>query len=105
GKWKLPFTPGLIPKRRDEMAEQMGKLVVNHLLTPESIKKKFINEKFQRDMTGIVQKELENMLNTEKSPADLLEMLGFANGQEKAEKQLNLFIEEKYEGIMGKYRY
>ena len=38
-KWRLPFTPGLIPRRRDDLAIQMGRLVVNHLLTPESFKK------------------------------------------------------------------
>ena len=39
---RLPFTPGLIPKRRDELAEQMGKMVVEHLITPESIKNKLL---------------------------------------------------------------
>ena len=43
---RLPFTPGLIPKRRDELAEQMGKTVVQHLLTAESIQKKMMTELF-----------------------------------------------------------
>lgn len=34
---QLPLTPGLIPKRQDELAKQLGKLVVDHLITPESI--------------------------------------------------------------------
>ncbi|RSL34658.1 DUF445 family protein [Salibacterium salarium] len=46
GKWRLPFTPGLIPKRRGEMAEQMGKMVVTHLLTPERIREKLDNPYF-----------------------------------------------------------
>ncbi|NCT39427.1 DUF445 family protein [Bacillus sp. EB93] len=33
---QLPLTPGLIPKRQDELAKQLGKLVVDHLITPES---------------------------------------------------------------------
>ncbi|KAF0817973.1 hypothetical protein KIS4809_3157 [Bacillus sp. ZZV12-4809] len=104
GKWKVPFTPGLIPKRRDEMADQMGKLVVNHLLTPESIKKKFINDQFQRDMTGLVQKELETFLQSEKSAENILAAFGIKDGQSKAEKHINLLIEQKYENIISKYR-
>ncbi|MCM3092445.1 MULTISPECIES: DUF445 domain-containing protein [unclassified Cytobacillus] len=104
GKWKVPFTPGLIPKRRDEMADQMGKLVVNHLLTPESIKKKFINDQFQRDMTGLVQKELETFLQSEKSAENILAAFGIKDGQAKAEKHINLLIEQKYENIISKYR-
>ncbi|RBP92342.1 uncharacterized membrane protein YheB (UPF0754 family) [Cytobacillus firmus] len=104
GKWKVPFTPGLIPKRRDEMADQMGKLVVNHLLTPESIKKKFINAQFRSDMTGLVQKELETILLSKKSAEDILEAFGIADGQAKAENRINLLIEQKYEKIISEYR-
>ncbi|MGN7177650.1 hypothetical protein BK139_20425 [Paenibacillus sp. FSL R5-0490] len=104
GKWKVPFTPGLIPKRRDEMADQMGKLVVNHLLTPESIKKKFINDQFQRDITGIVQKEMETILQSEKSAEDILAAFGITDGQSKTENRINLLIEQKYEKIISEYR-
>lgn len=104
GKWKVPFTPGLIPKRRDEMADQMGKLVVNHLLTPESIKKKFINDQFLRDMTGIVQKEMETILQSEKSAEDILAAFGITDGQSKTEYRINLLIEQKYEKIISEYR-
>jgi uncharacterized membrane protein YheB (UPF0754 family) len=39
GGWRVPFTPGLIPRRRDEIAVQMGRLVEEHLLTTEGIKR------------------------------------------------------------------
>lgn len=104
GKWRVPFTPGLIPKRRDELAEQMGKMVVNHLLTPESIQRKFLNESFQKEITSVVQKELENFLQTEKTPAQLLDTLGLENLQEKTENRLNDFIHKKFEGLMENYR-
>ena len=38
GKWRVPFTPGLIPKRHEELAHQMGKLVENFLITPEGVR-------------------------------------------------------------------
>ncbi|WP_425590534.1 DUF445 family protein [Fictibacillus enclensis] len=36
----MPFTPGLIPKRRHELAIKMGETVKNHLLTAEGIQSK-----------------------------------------------------------------
>ncbi|MBS4188754.1 DUF445 domain-containing protein [Bacillus sp. FJAT-49705] len=104
GKWRVPFTPGLIPKRRDELAEQMGKMVVNHLLTPESIQRKFLNEGFEKEFTGVVQKEMANFLKTTKSPAELLEKFGVMDVQGKTEKRLNEAIAQKYENLMENYR-
>jgi uncharacterized membrane protein YheB (UPF0754 family) len=37
GNWKVPFTPGLIPKRREEIAVQFGRIVADHLLTKEGV--------------------------------------------------------------------
>ncbi|QKS70733.1 DUF445 family protein [Paenalkalicoccus suaedae] len=37
GKWRVPFTPGLIPKRREEIAVKLGALVEDHLITPEGM--------------------------------------------------------------------
>ncbi|WP_342471918.1 DUF445 family protein [Metasolibacillus sp. FSL H7-0170] len=43
-RWRLPLTPGLIPKRRDVLAIQLGKTVADYLLTPDTIKKKFLSQ-------------------------------------------------------------
>ncbi|MEX3714863.1 DUF445 family protein [Cytobacillus horneckiae] len=105
GKWRLPFTPGLIPKRRDEMAVQMGNLVVNHLLTAESIKLKLMNPIFQKEITGLVQTELSNVLDSEKSVNHLLDKWGISDGQKKTESYLNDWLERKYDELMETYRY
>ena len=47
GSWRVPFTPGLIPKRRDELARQFGKTVTNYLLTPETFKKKLLTPEME----------------------------------------------------------
>lgn len=39
GSFRVPFTPGLIPRRRDEIGVQMGRLVEHHLLTVEGVKR------------------------------------------------------------------
>lgn len=37
GKWHVPFTPGLIPKRRDDIAISLGQVVADYLVTSEGL--------------------------------------------------------------------
>ncbi|WP_075981545.1 DUF445 domain-containing protein [Bacillus massilinigeriensis] len=104
GKWKVPFTPGLIPKRRDELATQLGKMVVDHLLTPESIQRKFLNDNFQREMTQIAQKELEPILNTDKTVKEIVNGFGFNIEEKDITLQVEKFIDKKYEKFMDSYK-
>ncbi len=104
GKWRVPFTPGIIPKRRDELANQLGEMVVKHLLTPESIQKKFLNENFQQEMTKLVQKELEKFLTSEESLEQLMERIGYTDSPVKLKEELDAFFEKKYDLLMDKYR-
>lgn len=62
GKWKVPFTPGVIPKRRDQLAIQLGQLVVNHLLTIESIQLKLQDQGLKQQVQQKVNKEWETFL-------------------------------------------
>ncbi|HZG70765.1 MAG TPA: DUF445 family protein, partial [Chondromyces sp.] len=63
GKWKLPFTPGLIPKRHGELATQIGRIVEEYLLTPESIEKKFNELDFQNHITALLQQEAKPLIH------------------------------------------
>ncbi len=75
GRFKVPFTPGLIPKRRGELAEQLGKMVVEHLITPESLQKKVMNEEFQKDVTEWLREEIEPIFASEKTVNEWLQFL------------------------------
>lgn len=75
GKFKVPFTPGLIPKRRGELAEQLGKMVVDHLITPESLQKKVMNEDFQKDVTLWLSEELQPVFTSDKTVDEWLDTL------------------------------
>ncbi|MFS0556609.1 DUF445 domain-containing protein [Brevibacillus sp. 179-C9.3 HS] len=52
GRWKVPFTPGLIPRRRDDIAIQMGRLVEEHLLTTEGIKRALNQSGLESTLAG-----------------------------------------------------
>lgn len=41
GKWRVPFTPGIIPKNQSRMASAIGNAVGGHLLNLETIKESF----------------------------------------------------------------
>lgn len=105
GKWRVPFTPGVIPNRRDEMAEQMGKMVVEHLLTPESIRKKFLNDKFQTDMVDFVlRKWVSFKSSSDMTIAYLLEKMGIEDSKLKVEEKFDEVIELTYGRVIEKYR-
>ncbi|USK66210.1 DUF445 domain-containing protein [Peribacillus frigoritolerans] len=94
---QLPLTPGLIPKRQEELAKQLGKLVVDHLITPESIQSKVINDASIQNMKIFVQAEVKKALSTQKSTAQLLDQLGMKNSSFTIEQRLQTFILGKYE--------
>lgn len=75
GNWKLPFTPGLIPKRRDDLAKQLGKTVVDHLLTPEGLRKKLQQPEFQKQMVDWAQEEVSRMAEADITVKELLAKL------------------------------
>jgi uncharacterized membrane protein YheB (UPF0754 family) len=59
GKWRLPFTPGLIPKRREEIADRLGKMVIDHLLTADVLRKKFQDPVLIRQLTQVLLDKLQ----------------------------------------------
>jgi len=50
GKFKLPFTPGIIPKGKDRLGKAIGEAVGNSLLTPDIIKQTLLSEKMENDI-------------------------------------------------------
>ncbi|YAR64111.1 DUF445 domain-containing protein [Bacillus cytotoxicus] len=103
GKFRVPFTPGLIPKRRDELAVQLGKMVVDHLLTAEGIGKKLTDENFQREMIQWAQIEVDKLLMNERSLRDVLEKWELAHVEEKAVQEIEEMLMKKVDTFVSKY--
>lgn len=104
GGKKLPFTPGLIPKRREELAVQLGRMVVDHLLTAEGIRKKFKDPSFKKDMEMWAKNEGLRLLDSDKTIIQWLEQFGATAVEDKIEQHLIAFIEARYEEIVGQAR-
>ncbi|MCF6136153.1 DUF445 domain-containing protein [Pseudalkalibacillus berkeleyi] len=71
GKFKLPFTPGLIPKRREELAVQLGQMTVNHLITKEGLQQKLQQSEFKNELVTWAQGELKKQLEQDCTLNDL----------------------------------
>lgn len=97
---RVPFTPGLIPKRRGELADQLGKLVMEHLLTADSMKRRLENSQFQEKMEEWVKVELQKYLESGITVQEFLSRFGIENADEKLKENLERVVESKYENIM-----
>ncbi|MGM7636259.1 DUF445 domain-containing protein [Bacillus sp. Hm123] len=103
GKWQLPFTPGLIPKRRGELAEQLGKMVAQYLLTPESIERKLSHPDFQKDIVSLLQQEAKPFLSSDKTLSEVLEKVHVHGAEQKAEQWVEQWIDKKYRSMKDFY--
>ncbi|MDQ0247175.1 uncharacterized membrane protein YheB (UPF0754 family) [Bacillus fengqiuensis] len=97
---RVPFTPGLIPKRREELAVQMGKMVVEHLVTPESLKRKLQEPAFQETIQAFVNQEITRWLQSERTVNELAHTFGYEKIGKKAEEKLQSFLQSKYEEMI-----
>jgi len=75
GKWGIPFTPGLIPKRHDEIAEQLGRVVEEYLVTEELLRGWIRTPEIEADLQRRVQKSLERFLTHSEPLINLMEYL------------------------------
>lgn len=102
---RLPFTPGLLPKRQEELATQLGKVVVDHLLTPKSIQNKIMNASFKKDMNEWIQGEVKKVITTEKSLDAMFTQFGVHQPGEKLENYAKEFVLNKYDNWLTEYRH
>jgi uncharacterized membrane protein YheB (UPF0754 family) len=98
---RLPFTPGLIPRRRDELAVQMGKLVVEHLVTAEGIKKKFTDPSFNQELTQLAKKEAEKLFQLETSVQEIAEKLGIQNLEYRIQGKVEEVVETRLKRLFA----
>ncbi|WHX76288.1 DUF445 family protein [Bacillus safensis] len=100
---QLPFTPGLIPKRRDEVAKQVGVMVMEHLLTPEGIQKRFESSEAKQEILRTVHQYIDKGANMEITVFSLLEKFGFSQADVKADEWLHQWSDQKLKSLLETY--
>lgn len=97
---RVPFTPGLIPKRRQELANQLGKMVVEHLLTAEGIKRKFLQTQFREQLVSWGETQVRKLTSSEKTPSELMSTFNIEDPSKAVNKNLKKFLQGKYEKFL-----
>lgn len=103
GNWRLPFTPGLIPKRRDELAVQLGRTVTNYLVTPDMLRNKLLTPEMEAKAEAFLQSKIEeHVLRSDKTLHDWLQVAGATDIVEKAERKLESLIDAQLMSVRTK---
>jgi len=104
GNWRVPFTPGLIPKRRDELAKQMGRTVVEHLLTPETFKRRFFsNDMRQKAQLWIQDQIAKQVFESEMTIGQWLSKAGIEEVPTRIEGKIDSIINEQMATIESRF--
>ncbi|MBB5325352.1 uncharacterized membrane protein YheB (UPF0754 family) [Anoxybacillus tepidamans] len=101
---RLPFTPGLIPKRREELAHQLGKMVVEHLLTPEGIRRKLTEAGFMNSAVKWGQQWAERWLDCQDTIDERLQHFGMKEPKEWVRVKATQWVDKAYEQWMEQLR-
>jgi uncharacterized membrane protein YheB (UPF0754 family) len=60
---RIPFTPGIIPKQRYELAESIASMVSRELITPDAVRKQMASPGFRERLESNVQSLLAGLLD------------------------------------------
>ena len=60
---RIPFTPGLIPSQRLEMAQRMGAAVAEHLVTEETVGARLATPEVRAKITEIIEEHAQQLWN------------------------------------------
>ncbi|MFB6290392.1 MAG: DUF445 family protein [Candidatus Bipolaricaulia bacterium] len=93
---RIPFTPGLIPKRKSDIAENIGRAVGEHLLTPNALEARLGSPEVKEELEKALERWIESSLNKERS--SLVEMVPEKTGSE-LETLTEGLISELQEGL------
>lgn len=83
GKWRIPFTPGLIPKEKDRVARSIGKVISTQLLSGEIVTETLTSDA----MVARIREKLERIVDSNRENTDtvrdiLESVLGITRTQE-----------------------
>lgn len=90
-KWRVPFTPGLIPKRKDEIAHSLGRIVGDYLVTSEGLMSVLASDMLQQKLTAKLRYELIERPTFEQTIEEILHRL---LGEESKEKLIQKISQE-----------
>lgn len=105
-KYRIPFTPGLIPKRREEIAESLGKLVEDHLVTPEGMHQKLTEGILLEEVESRLQQGVKELLEDERTLDEWMEEnLGKKDQLHTFRESIETGINKKMIEVFSEYKH
>lgn len=86
GKWRMPFTPGMIPKEQGRIAKAVAQTISRDLLDEAALRNALLSEGMLSRVDGMAEQVAQKVLQAENSPQELL--CHFA-GEEKVTETLD----------------
>ena len=65
---RVPMTPGVIPAKRHDLAQNIGRMVGDHLLTSNDVGKALGKESFRAELRNLIGARVENFLQRDLGP-------------------------------------
>lgn len=97
---RVPFTPGLIPKRRGEIAEKIGQVVEDHLLTESLMREKLETPDMRATVRRAVAQQVDALEQDHVTLQSLVERFDIhvvQDGENVIERYMKQKLNEKYE--------
>ena len=102
GTFRLPFTPGIIPKGKDRLAKALGTAVGDNLLTREDLEQIFFSDSVKQVAADALMESIYSEKNRETPVKELLaEHMEAGTYREEKERLENLLCEKIQKGISG----
>lgn len=90
--WRVPLTPGLIPKRRGEIAVALGKVVSEYLVTAEGVKSMLMRPELRTAMEQKLRAYIEHWAGSEETLEEIAVRLFGADGAARVRQTLEQFV-------------
>lgn len=97
-KYKLPFTPGLIPKEKSRLASAIGRIISTKLLDSETIKKAILSEEVHSKIVDKVEKFVDTYKTMDCSVGDFLKDKEYLQLVDEKE----ILLKDKFSGYVTK---
>lgn len=97
-KYRVPFTPGLIPKEKSRLASAIGRIISTKLLDSETIKKAILSEEVHSKIVEKVEKFVDTYKTMDCSVGDFLKDKEYLQLMDEKE----ILLKDKFSGYVTK---
>lgn len=97
-KYRVPFTPGLIPKEKSRLASAIGRIISTKLLDSETIKKAILSEEVHYKIVEKVEKFVDTYKTMDCSVGDFLKDKEYLQLVDEKE----ILLKDKFSGYVTK---